>query len=156
MFFPANILFLEWGVKKIIGTLCYNDDYLFQGNGYWVSDTAYANDMRPYWGGWWLAYFDNNTRLVKVSFSDEYTSLPTEAQIISSTMNSDSITFTGELQFNSDYITTGRQLQIVLNNANDLSAKIANDILIDTTMLSNGFKILTSTNLITIKKSLVM
>jgi len=154
MFFPANVSFLEGGgEKKIIDTLCYNNDYLFTGNGYWVTNTAYANDMRPYWGGWWLAYFDNNTRLVKVGFSSEYTSLPTEAQIISSTMNSDPTIFTGELQFNSDYITTGKQLQIVLNTTNVLSVKIANDILIDFKMLSNRLKILTSINRITIKKA---
>ena len=111
MFFLANVSFLE--KEKIIGTLLYNHDNLFPGNGYWVTNSAYANDMRPYLGGWWLAYFDNNTRLVKFGFSTKYQSLPTEEQIISSTMNSYSNIFTGELQFNSNYITTGQQLQIV-------------------------------------------
>ena len=147
MFFPANISFFDrGGEKKILDTLCYNNDYLFPGQGYWVTNSAYANDMRLYLGGWWLAYFDNNTRLVKVGFSNEYASVPTEAQIISSTMNSYSNIFTGELPFNSDYITTGQQLQIVLNNQNALTAKIVNDILIDNTLSSNVFKKLTSIN----------
>ena len=132
--------------------MCYADDYQFPGNGYWVTNTSYANDMRPYWGGWWLAYFDNNTKLVKVSFSNEYTSVPTEEQIISSTMNSESNIFSVNPQFNSDYITNGQQLKIVLNYQDSLTCKIANDILIDYTLLSNGFKILTSINRINIKK----
>jgi len=153
MFFPTNVSFLEGGgIKKIIDTLCYNNNYLFPGQGYWVTNTAYANDMRPYWGGWWLAYFDDNTKLVKVGFSSQYTSLPTEAQIISSTVNSNPNIFTGELQFNSDYITTGQQLQIVLNNPNALTANIVNDIVIFNTMVSNEFKKITSNTLIKITK----
>ena len=48
------------------------------------------------------------------------------------------------LQFISEYITTGQELYIILNDANVTDGILENDIFIDYTMLANGFKVLTS------------
>ena len=74
VFFPAKIKFVENGTwngivnnecynfgdntkKVIIGTQVSRGGWKFPGKGYWVSDRAYACDMRNHWGGWWVAYF---------------------------------------------------------------------------------------------------
>lgn len=40
-----------------------DSSYNFPGHGYWVSDRAYACDMRDFWGGWWVAYFYDATAI---------------------------------------------------------------------------------------------
>ena len=47
----ANVQFNDdYGNKTIVGTKAYFDSYLLPGNGYWVTNNAYANDMTQYWG----------------------------------------------------------------------------------------------------------
>jgi hypothetical protein len=52
VFIPANLQFRDDDYKTIVSTIATSGNYQFPGTGYWVTNNSYANDMRPYWGGW--------------------------------------------------------------------------------------------------------
>jgi len=99
VFIEANLQFTDNEYKTIVSTIITSGYYQFPGIGYWVTNNAYANNMTPYWGGWWVAYFYNNN-IVNIGFSS-FTDIPTEQQILSVVNYSTNYTWTGNLQSNS-------------------------------------------------------
>jgi hypothetical protein len=102
VFTQANLQFRDDAYKTIISTIITSGNYQFPGRGYWVTNNSYANDMRQYWGGWWVAHFYNNN-IVNIGFNSftGITGIPTEEQILS-VVNPSTFTWTGNLQSNSD------------------------------------------------------
>jgi len=121
VFIEANLQFTDnGGDKTIVGTIATANGDPFPGIGYWVTNNAYANNMKPYWGGWWVAYFYNNN-IVNIGFSvfpDIPTGdVPTEEQILY-VVNPTNYTWTGNLQSNS-----GSGMTCFLESSNILTDK---------------------------------
>lgn len=79
-----NLYFVDDNSKHIYNNLLYvSGDFTnpLPGTGYWIDTDYYANDMTPYWGSWWLAYFNPMNKTVQIGFSS-FNSLPTSQQII--------------------------------------------------------------------------
>ena len=96
----ANLYFNDGDPKHIADTLLYAEGdftHPLPGTGYWITDNAYANNMTPYWGGWWVAYFNNNNT-VQIGFSS-FQNIPTEQDILNTFNGSSSITWTGNLNY---------------------------------------------------------
>jgi hypothetical protein len=117
-FIPANLYFSDSDDKHIADTLLYvngNFNNPLPGTGYWITDNAYANDMSPYWGGWWVAYFNNNNT-VQLGFSS-FQNIPTEQEILN-TVVSQSYSWIGNLQYNSDPSCFNEGTKILCLNKN--------------------------------------
>jgi alpha-tubulin suppressor-like RCC1 family protein len=88
---------------KIINSILYFNTNPYPGQGYWLSDVAFAFVFQtgPAYQYWFLSYFDNIYKLVKFTFveSSQYTSIPTEEQIINRLLNFNPTPYSGHTRY---------------------------------------------------------
>jgi alpha-tubulin suppressor-like RCC1 family protein len=123
VFTPANLIFSDGSERIIRGTTRYLDPYYsyIPGTGYWITDNAFAYNQY-YYENWVVSYFySDNT--VKTSTNYNFTTLPTEQQILDAVANQPSYSWSGNLQSYSKKLT----FVTPVNTSGTKSLTVSND-----------------------------